>query len=127
MCSPTFFNLLNTVVHVVFSAPAGALDIPTLLRGELPSPSDPYNLGSQNYSKPPVAVILGRMYDDANIAEMREACKGASHVPWLRQDFSKPEPPLGSGFAEVIVERIKVCLSSLVAERKFRKDGVYFY
>ncbi|KAL5345050.1 hypothetical protein ACLOAV_010003 [Pseudogymnoascus australis] len=95
------------VIHVIFSAAAGALDIPMLLRGEILSPSDQHNLGTKNYSKAPVAVILGRMYDDANFAEMREACKGRSNVPWLRQDPSKPEPPLGNGFAEVMVERMK--------------------
>lgn len=117
----------DIVIHVIFSAAAGALDIPMLLRGEILSPSDQHNLGTKNYSKAPVAVILGRMYDDANFAEMREACKGRSNVPWLRQDPSKPEPPLGNGFAEVMVERMKACLSNLAAQGRFNQDGVYLY
>ncbi|KFY06654.1 hypothetical protein V491_08584, partial [Pseudogymnoascus sp. VKM F-3775] len=80
-------TFLDTVIHVIFCAAGGALDIPQLLRGEILSPSDLYNLGTQNYSKAPVAVVLGRMYDDASFAEMREACKGRSNVPWLRQDL----------------------------------------
>ncbi|KFY12254.1 hypothetical protein V492_03995 [Pseudogymnoascus sp. VKM F-4246] len=115
------------VIHVVFSAAAGALDIPTLLRGEILSPSDRHNLGTQNYFKPPIAVILGRMYDDVNFAEMREACKGRSNVPWLRQDLSKPEPPLGNGFGEAMVERMKACLSNLATQGRSKRDGVFLY
>ncbi|KFY72232.1 hypothetical protein V499_07619 [Pseudogymnoascus sp. VKM F-103] len=115
------------VIHVIFSVAAGALDIPTLLRGETLSPSDPHNLGTRNYSKTPVAVILGRMYDDVDFAEMRESCKGRSNVPWLRQDLSKPEPPLGNGFAEAMVERMKACLSNLAVKGILKQDGVYLY
>jgi hypothetical protein len=67
------------------------------------------------------------MYDDASFAEMREACKGRSNVPWLRQDLSKPEPPLGQGYYEAIMPRIKVCLRNLAEKGRYKQDGVYLY
>ena len=60
-------DFFDTVIHDIFPAAAGALDIATLLRGEILSASDRHNLCTQNYSKTPVAVILGRMYDDERL------------------------------------------------------------
>jgi hypothetical protein len=117
----------NTVIHVISSAAAGACDIPALLRGETPSPADPHNRGTRNYSKTAVAVVAGRMFDDESFNKMRDACKGRSNAPWLRQDLTKPEPPLGHGYGEAMTERIKACLSNLAIKKRFNQDGVYFY
>lgn len=117
----------NTVIHVIPSAAAGACDIPDLLRGVTLSPPEPHNLGTQNYSKMAVAVVAGRMFDDESFTKMRDACKGRSNVPWLRQDLSKPELQFGHGYAESMTVRIKACLSNLAAEKRFHQDGVYLY
>ena len=58
---------------------------------------------------------------------MREACKGVSKVPWLRPDMSVPRPPLGPGYAEHIVGRIKECMRKIREEGRMGEDGVYFY
>ena len=58
---------------------------------------------------------------------MREACKGISKVPWLRPDLSIPRPPVGPGYAEHMVGRVKNCMKKLVEEGKMEEDGVYFF
>ncbi|MCJ1251111.1 U6 snRNA-associated Sm-like protein LSm2 [Trapelia coarctata] len=92
------------VIHVVLVPATGASEIRLLLQGGAPSPIDPENIGTKNYSKPPAAVIIGSGYDDADFAELREACEGKSNVPWLRVDMSKPKPPLGPGFFKTLVD-----------------------
>lgn len=72
-------------------------------------------------------MVTGAGYDDAAIEEMREACQEKSNVPWLRPDLSKPTPPLGPGYGEALVERVKVCLRELAEGGKSKGDGVYFY
>ena len=120
-------NLLTPVIHVILSPRAGVSEIQALLKGESPTISDSEQLGSKNYSKPAIAVVTGAGYDDAAVAEMREACKGTRHVPWLRPDLEKPAPPLGPGYGEAMVERVKVCLKELAADGKLGEDRVYFY
>ena len=115
------------MIHVVLSPAAGASEIPVLLEGGSPLPVDAENVGTKNYSKPPVAVILGGGYDDAGFAEMRAGSQGKSNVPWLRNDRSKPPQPGAPGYPEAVVERIKACLRELAAEGKMEGDGIYWY
>ncbi|KAL8736648.1 MAG: hypothetical protein Q9166_000014 [cf. Caloplaca sp. 2 TL-2023] len=82
-------------IHLILSPAAGKTQIPVLLQGKVPPSDDADNLGTKNYSKTPAAVLLGGGYEDADVAEMREACKNDSRVPWLRADVSKPAPPVG--------------------------------
>lgn len=72
-------------------------------------------------------MIVGAGYNDADFEKLREACKGKSNVPWLRNDTSKPSPPPGPGFGEALVERVKVCLRGLAEEGKMDGDGIYFF
>jgi len=115
------------VIHFIVSPSVGASEIPVLLQGGAPSPTDPENIGTKNYSKPPVVIILGGGYDDADFALLREACKEKSNLPWLRADMSKLRPPLGPGYGEAMVEMVKNCLRGLAEEGKMEGDGVYFY
>lgn len=117
----------STVIHNVTSSASGVIEIPFVLKGQAPPAGDEPNRGTQNYSKPAVAIFTGAVYGDAEIEEMREACQGSSTVPWLRMDMSTPRPPLGPGYAEHVVERIKACMKRIEAEGKLREDGVWFY
>jgi hypothetical protein len=76
--------------------------------------------------KPPAAIVTGGGYDDANVKEMRDACKGESNVPWLRPDMSAL-PPQGPGYGAAMAEKIKACLGRLVKDVKMKEDGVYHY
>jgi hypothetical protein len=80
-----------------------------------------------NYSKPPVAVFAGALYGDREIDEMRQACTGLSSVPWLKMDMNVPKPPVGPGYAEHVVQRIKACMRKIEADGMLGQDGVWLY
>lgn len=125
--SPFPLRFSPAVIHVILSPAEGTSIIPALLRGETPPTSDSTNIGTQDYTNKAVAVVTGGGYDDAAVSEMREACKGASTVPWLRPDLSKPTPPLGPEYGKHMVERVKTCLRKLAEEEKMQSDGIHFY
>lgn len=104
----------------------GAEQIPAILRGEHP-PSSDSELGTRDYSKKPVAVILGGGYDDAGTEVMMKASAGIHPVPWLRPDLSKPAPPLGPEYGKALVGRIKELLPQLEKEGKMSEEKVFWY
>ena len=101
-------------------------EIPKLLRGEkLGGKSD--NIGSQNYTKSAVAVILGGGYDDAATAQMRKAAEGTKNVPWLRVDTTIPAPTPGSPeYAEAVMKRTKNKMLELQSTDKLGVGDVVF-
>ncbi|KFY43695.1 hypothetical protein V495_03827 [Pseudogymnoascus sp. VKM F-4514 (FW-929)] len=117
-------------IHVVFSAAAGAKDIPPLLSGQTPPATDEPNVGTGDYSKKADAIITGGAYDDEKFNEMRNACAelpGFGGVAWLRPNMSTPTPPIGPAYGKAMVERCKVCLKELEQDGKLGTDGIYFY
>ena len=91
-------------------------------------------VGSGNYSKPPVAIITGGGYDDAAFEQMYDAAKERRReVLWLRPDMTVETPPLGPKYGEHMVERVRAALKRLQNEGKLggeRKEGadeVVFY
>jgi len=89
------------------------------------------DLGSNNYSKPPAAVILGAGYEDDDVDAMRKACTEAQapHVPWLRPDASKPSPPLGPEYGKAMVNSLKVLLGEIKGDGKLGtgNEGVFWF
>ncbi|KAF6223071.1 hypothetical protein HO173_013341 [Letharia columbiana] len=117
-------------IHAILSPATGAAEIPTLLRGEKPSSSDPdaADLGTHSYSKKPVAIMMGGAYGEEDAKAMREACKGHLNVPWIFFDKEKPiglEP--GPEYAKIVIGRGKELVKKLEEEDKFGKDGIYYY
>lgn len=119
--------ILSIVIHNVTSSTSGAVEIPLLLQGLAPPASEEGNRGTMDYSKPPVAVFAGALYGDEEIDEMRQACQGISSVPWLKMDMTVPKPPLGPGYAEHVVQRIKACMKKIEAEGLLDQDGLWLY
>jgi hypothetical protein len=115
------------VIHVILSLEAGKSEIPVILQGRKPPPSGIENLGTQNYSRKPAAVVLGGGYDDNDVAELRDACNGEFNVPWLRPDLSKATPPLGPAYGKAMVERVKSCLKTLAEDGKPEQDGIVLF
>ena len=74
-----------------------------------------------------MAVCIGGVYTDAEIDAMHQACQGISSVPWLRMDHTVPKPPVGPGYAEHVVKRIKSCMDKIEQEGKSGQDGMWFY
>ncbi|KAI1077279.1 hypothetical protein F5B20DRAFT_583525 [Whalleya microplaca] len=114
------------VIHFVMTPETGAAQIPAILRGEQSPPSDS-ELGSKNYSKPPVAVILGGAYDDAGTEVMMKASAGIKPMPWLRPNRATPTPPLGPEYGKAIVVRVKELLAQLQQEGKMNDEKVQWY
>lgn len=104
---------------------SGKEQIAAIFRGETPSADS--QLGSNDYSKKPVAVILGGGYDDAGIEVMMEASKGIHPVPWLRPDLSKPAPPLGPEYGKALVERIKILWAEMGKDGEAKVEGIVWY
>ncbi|KAJ6091255.1 hypothetical protein N7467_003224 [Penicillium canescens] len=115
------------IIHNVTSSTSGAVEIPLLLQGLAPPIAEEHNRGNTDYSKPPVAVFAGALYGDREIDEMRQGCQGLSSVPWLKMDMTVPRPPLGPGYAEHVVQRIKACMKKIEAEKMLEQDGVWLY
>ena len=104
----------------------GTMQIPAMLRGGLSPPSDS-KLGSKEYSKPSLAVILGAGYDDADTEVMMKASTNIRPIPWLRPDMTKPTPPLGSEYGKSLVACVKELLARLVTEGNMSDEEVYWY
>lgn len=101
-----------------------------LLAGQTPAAQESANLGTQDYSAPPDAVVLGGGYNDESVRRLRAACecKGMERgVPWLRPDANVPTPPLGAKYGAHVAKRVKACLGELEEEGRSTGDGVYFY
>lgn len=113
---------LNAVIQFIQSVETGKQQIPALLRGDNPGSSGSA-LGSHNYERTPVAIVLGAAFDDEGIEALREAAKGTKDVPWLRPDTSKPTPPPGPDYGKAMVARIKEKVASLVDEGKLEGNG----
>lgn len=111
-----------SVIHFIQTVDAGKQQIPALLRGDSPGPSSS-SLGSKNYERIPTAVLLGAAFDDQSIQELREAVKGATNVPWLRPDTSKPAPPPGSDYGKAMVTRIKEKMKELEERGELKGNG----
>ncbi|GJC85907.1 hypothetical protein ColLi_08745 [Colletotrichum liriopes] len=128
---PPVANTPPKVTHFVTSPTSGAVILPALLASRPPPPHpETSTIGSGNYAAAPRAVVLGGAFDDAATAALREAVAGARaqsagvrKVPWLRQDSSKPAPPLGPEYGKAMVVRVKEALARLQGEGKL--DGGY--
>ncbi|KUI74063.1 hypothetical protein VM1G_09707 [Cytospora mali] len=114
------------VIHFFMTPEAGVVQIPAILKGEQQPPSDS-NLGSKDYSKKPVAVILGGGYDDAGTEVMMKASAGIHPIPWLRPDLTKPAPPLGPEYGKALVQRIKDLVPQLENDGNMNKEDVFWY
>ena len=112
---------------MALSAETGANDIPMILDGKVLPATDPPNLGSGDYSKSPVAVVMGRGYDEAQIKLMRDACKDKRGINWLRADISVPLPEAGPAYSNHIVSRVKACLDGLAEKGELYGEGVHLF
>jgi hypothetical protein len=115
------------VIHALFGAETAVKELPLLLQGQVPPPSETEQYGTRNYSKVAGAIIAGIAYDDEAWEKMRGSGKGISKVPWLRPDMSLPRPPFGPGYGEHMVARVKIVLSKLKKEGKMNEDGTYYF
>jgi hypothetical protein len=117
------------VVHVILTVPSFTSTIPSLLSGNPPASPSEDQIGTQNYTRRPVAIVTGAGYDDAMIETMQEECKkgGVEDVPFLRPDLNVPTPPLGPKYGAAMVARVKACISELAEEGRLGGGGVWYF
>jgi hypothetical protein len=108
------------------SPESGAVQIPAILRGEQSIPADS-TLGSKDYSRSPICVILGGGFDDAGVVTMMKAAEGLKPLPWLRPDQNKPAPPLGPAYGKAMVRRVKELIPQLEAAGKLDTSEVHYF
>jgi hypothetical protein len=114
------------VVQFVMSPESGVEQIPAILRGDKSVSSDS-QLGSKDYSKTPICIILGGGYDDASTEILMNAAKDVKSLPWLRPDSSKPSPPVGPEYGKALVQRIKELIPQLEKDGKMNEAKVFWY
>ncbi|KAF5636768.1 uncharacterized protein FTJAE_5964 [Fusarium tjaetaba] len=116
------------VVQFILPGDSGKVIIPALLAGKSPpSHLDSSAIGSGNYSNAPHAVVLGGAFEESDIATLRDAVKtvnGARGVAWLRQDTTRPAPPVTSPeYPKLMTRRTKEAVIKLDKDGKL--DGTY--
>jgi hypothetical protein len=123
---------LRKVIHFIMSKEDGITNIPLILSGLKPT-SQQSNLGSQDFSRVPQAVLFGGGYDDITIGEIRKAVigtQGVRKVPWLKADQQKtamgPDPGTKE-YNESIAPRVREALEKLEREGKLdgNEDGIF--
>ena len=127
---------IQLVIHYIDSPEAGVRDLPLLLNKKPPTSQSAGDVGSQIYTRPPQAVILGGAYTNDIVETLRKACDGVQPgVPWLKSGVSPDD--LGKAAAkdprplrERVLEsatKMKALLIKLVNEGKFGSDGGYVW
>lgn len=86
-------TLTPEVIHLILTPVAGIAQIPSLFLG-LKDGESASALGTHNHAHPPLAVICGAGYTDADFEEMRSAVRHAAdavapRVPWMRPNVSR--------------------------------------
>ncbi|KAK3905943.1 hypothetical protein C8A05DRAFT_30181 [Staphylotrichum tortipilum] len=115
------------VIHFIMTPEAGATQIPAIFKGEREVETNSA-LGSHDYSKKPVAVILGGGYDDVGTEVMMKASAGLHPIPWLRPDLTKPGLPFGTPeYGKALAQRIKALLAQLEQDGNMYEEKVVLY
>ncbi|KAI1768003.1 hypothetical protein GGR53DRAFT_31351 [Hypoxylon sp. FL1150] len=116
-------------------AQATAAEIPYILKGVAP-PTQSSHVGTGDFSRPPVAVLMGRAWDEADAASVKAAIESVGLPPGaapviLRNDPSVPvaaQPP-APAYAEELLRRMRAALGRLVAGEKLEgpEEGIVWY
>ena len=134
-----------SVIHVCHDAPTALREIPPLLAGESTAPAS--GLGSRatathtaTTTSPPLAVVIGKGFSEAEMATLIERCdaaanRGDGRAAWLLPDDAKITfamkarmiGTLGTGLPKMVAERMGACLKEhgVVPGSREVKGGVW--
>lgn len=90
-------------------------ELTDVLVGRTPQSSNPNEVGTHDYSRPPRAIIFGRAFSLEQIQEVRDthATTAKEPVAWIVGDPSKAlNGPPGPGYAQTAAESVKSALAS---------------
>lgn len=106
-----------TVIHFTLGYEAAAAEIKHVLAGQDPQTQNKNSVGTNDYSKPPRAVVLGRGLTPSDAEELRKTCAGINKEPvaWLVGDPAKaPTVPVGPEYGERVARESKNALDGWV-------------
>ncbi|KAF2638973.1 hypothetical protein P280DRAFT_508680 [Massarina eburnea CBS 473.64] len=119
------------VIHICLDPAKAVTEVPLILSGGTPS-NHKDNLGSQNYTRVPIAIAAGGGYSNEQFDAVKKAAdenKDAMKVVWLRADMSKVAGPPKEGeydaYAKKTAGRVKDWLKNENLEGK--EGGVYYF
>ncbi|KAL6892019.1 hypothetical protein GGI43DRAFT_386894 [Trichoderma evansii] len=98
--------------------------IPAILRKDAEIQSDTF-MGTGDYTRSPVAILIGSWYNDQMIQDFQSSVSGFSTLLWLRVDKYISSPPLGPQYSIVVGRRIKARLLDLVKSGAESPDYVH--
>ncbi|KAI1398250.1 hypothetical protein F4819DRAFT_39897 [Hypoxylon fuscum] len=110
-------------------------EIPYALRNEAPPEQSSY-IGSNDFGRAPIAVIMGAAWDAADCVRVRDAVAaasgsaGAGRPLVLRNDTSVPAPtPPAPEYGQQLVRRIKATLGRVAEGEKLDgpEEGIVWY
>jgi hypothetical protein len=104
------------------------------LTGKKPENPSFGNLGTQDYTRIPQAIVVGGYFTNSMVDEARENCGGALSVPWLtagvdeeQRDAMLAQPPDPETFGPFVGKVLKEVMGRVRAEGKWEGDGVFVY
>ena len=72
------------VVHFLASSETAATELPLLLTGKKPSQPPAFNIGTQDYSEQPQAIIVRSYFPTSMVDALRKQCGvDTLNVPWM--------------------------------------------
>lgn len=74
--------------------------------------------GTRNYTRSPIAVLIGAWYDEQMISNFQASLENPASLYWLRVDKNISSPPLGPEYSIVVAARVKSKLLEVVAQGK---------
>lgn len=122
------------VIHFLGSVEAASSELPLLLTGKRPENPSFGNLGTQDYSAKPQAIVVGSYFTNAMVDEVREKCGRALSVPWMtagvdeeQRDAMLEQPPDPETYAPLASKLLKEVMGRVRSECKWDGDGVFVY
>lgn len=126
--------MLFAVIHFLSSAETASFELPRLFAGQKPGQSSFANIGTQDYSRRPQAVVLGGAFTNTMVDTLRKDCANTVNAPWMtagmtEQQLEKLErsPPDPATYGPFVAKLIKGAMARVKEEGKWDADGVYSY
>ncbi|QKX54775.1 uncharacterized protein TRUGW13939_01864 [Talaromyces rugulosus] len=117
------------VIHFVSSFEQAKAEFAELIAGRAPKLSISENIGTQNYSKLPLAIVFGRAYDPDDVTELNRIFRGTGSAPlaWIAGNRDvRPPAQLGPGYAEKAAENTKRAFERWKDSGSISEDIVYY-
>lgn len=130
----TLILMLFSVIHFLNSAETASTELPLLFAGKKPDASSFANIGTQDYSRRPQAVVLGGAFTNSMVDALRKDCAGAVNAPWMTAGMTEQQleelaksPPDPATYGPSVAKLIKGAMVRVQEEGKWNVDGVYSY